>query len=190
MTQSKDKSKESLDRKKEYNRIYRENHREHYRELGKIYRKENKETIKLYYTENREEINAKKRKHYKEGGFKYCQDYHKEHREEETKKHKEWYEINRKEINKVHRIYRQTPKGMEDATKQNARHRSLGFIPFNERFDNSEAHHIDEFHVIHIPKDIHHSVSHSLSTGKNMDVINKIAFDFLKLEMKQFEEVL
>ena len=51
--------------------------------------------------------------------------------------------------------------------------------PYNLYFDGSEAHHVDERHVVYIPRKMHHSVRHSLKTGEGMNEINKLAFDYL-----------
>ena len=62
------------------------------------------------------------------------------------------------------------------------RERNLGFIPLNNPFENSEAHHIDRNYVIYIPKEVHRSVYHSIIKNINMDEINTIAFNYLSKE--------
>jgi len=57
-----------------------------------------------------------------------------------------------------------------------SRRRALGFIPLNQDFENSEAHHIDKEHVIYIPKSLHRSVWHSLSNLDTMERINTKVF--------------
>lgn len=52
-------------------------------------------------------------------------------------------------------------------------------IKLNERFDNSEFHHITKSTGIFIPKNLHKSIFHSMKTGKNMKKINKLAFNYL-----------
>lgn len=54
------------------------------------------------------------------------------------------------------------------------------YIPLNDPFPNCERHHIDEVHVIHIPKHIHHTHPHNRWTGEGMEEINKIAATYLK----------
>ncbi len=58
------------------------------------------------------------------------------------------------------------------------RRRNLGFIPLNDVFENSEAHHMDKEYVIYIPYNLHHSVSHNVYNGKNMDIINEKVIDW------------
>jgi len=57
--------------------------------------------------------------------------------------------------------------------------RNLGFVPLNSPFYGCEAHHINKDDVIYIPKAMHLSVRHNLETGKNMDVINALAGQYL-----------
>jgi len=76
------------------------------------------------------------------------------------------------------------------AKKQsNRRHRDLGFIPLNEYFEGSDAHHINKNEVIYIPKKYHRSICHCLETGKNMALINSIAWDYL-IESKIAEKII
>lgn len=48
----------------------------------------------------------------------------------------------------------------------------LGFEPINELFEGCEGHHIDENHIIFIPKELHRSIWHSLDKPETMDKIN------------------
>lgn len=83
----------------------------------------------------------------------------------------------------------ETKKKISDANKGrnwkgglkavSARRRKLGFIPINKEFENAHAHHIDEKHVIFIPKKIHKSIWHSLDKPETMEQINNKAYDWL-----------
>jgi hypothetical protein len=61
-------------------------------------------------------------------------------------------------------------------------------VYLNEKFHNSEGHHICDIIVIDIPKEIHKSISHSLinnkrgKMSKNMDDINLEAWIWLAKE--------
>ena len=55
---------------------------------------------------------------------------------------------------------------------------------YNSKFDNSDGHHIDESHVIYLPKKLHRSIPHNLRTWENMGAINAVAFSFLFQEHK------
>lgn len=68
----------------------------------------------------------------------------------------------------------------ERVNKENARRRRLlGFVPLNAYFVGSDAHHINESDVIHIPTRLHRQIRHNLRTGKNMVQINSLAIAWL-----------
>jgi hypothetical protein len=52
-------------------------------------------------------------------------------------------------------------------------------IKLNIKIKTFEAHHIMSGVVIYIPKYIHRSISHNMKTGKGMEEINKLAFNYL-----------
>ena len=56
--------------------------------------------------------------------------------------------------------------------------RNFSFIPLNDWFPGCERHHIDREFVIHIPKEMHRSIYHSVIKNINMDLINDLAIDF------------
>jgi hypothetical protein len=68
------------------------------------------------------------------------------------------------------------------ASKKARRERELGFVilwePIEE-IDNLDYHHIDRVHVIAIPHELHKSITHNVKTGKNMDKINSLAFEWV-----------
>ena len=63
--------------------------------------------------------------------------------------------------------------------KYKARRRSMGFVELNSKFLDSHAHHVDNEQVIYIPEKLHRSVSHNLKTGRGMQRINVLAFEYL-----------
>ena len=65
-------------------------------------------------------------------------------------------------------------------SRGNHKGRSFGFIPLNEPFEGSEAHHLDKRFTIYIPKEVHRSIYHCLGTYEGMNEINKYAIDFIK----------
>jgi len=69
--------------------------------------------------------------------------------------------------------------------RASAKRRSLGHSFINEPFEDSEGHHLDKDYVLHIPKDIHRSISHNLITGKNMDLINVKALKWIINYLKE-----
>ncbi|MCK4260671.1 MAG: hypothetical protein KAX49_16965 [Halanaerobiales bacterium] len=67
----------------------------------------------------------------------------------------------------------------KDIQRRSCKKRGLGFIPLNDWFEDSHAHHIDKERIIYIPAKLHNSVFHNLDTGKGMNYINDLAIDFL-----------
>jgi hypothetical protein len=63
--------------------------------------------------------------------------------------------------------------------KQNAKRRSLGFIPLNSSFNGCEGHHVDNEQVIYLPHKLHRSIYHRQSDGYGMAKINAVAYNFL-----------
>ena len=63
--------------------------------------------------------------------------------------------------------------------KGNHKRRGLGSNVLNEPFEGCEGHHINFNDIICIPREIHKSIWHNLSTGKNMGLINNLAYQFL-----------
>lgn len=111
------------------------------------------------------------KKHYK----KY-KSYHKQYNKIHHKKH---YREHKEEVKEYQKGYSQTPEGKTTMKKHSSKRRSLGFIELNDWFEESESHHIDKLHVIHIPEMMHKSVSHNVWTGQGMYEINVMAFDYL-----------
>lgn len=80
------------------------------------------------------------------------------------------------------RKYKQSNKGKETQKRIKSKRRSLGFVPINNFFLDSHAHHFDINYVIYIPRDLHKSVSHNLFTGRGMKEINDLAFQWLAVQ--------
>ena len=135
-----------------------------------------------------EECNSVVRKEYlKQWRFshlKHRKEYQKQWNKTHSKYKKEWNKAHpehKKQWNKVHPEYlKQWAKDNPDRfkairKKRNSKCRQLGFIPLNELFEGSEAHHIDKERVIYIPKKLHRSIYHNNFTGQGMDKINTLA---------------
>ena len=145
-------------------------------------------------TENSKE--AKKRWRGSEEGKAYMKEYQKEYGHTEKRKEyvkewrnseagKEWTKKWKESDNGRNylKIWRQTDKGKDSMKRDNSLRRQLGFIPINKPFDGSEAHHIDEEHVINIPVASHRSIWHNVRTGQGMQEINAIAFEYITEEV-------
>lgn len=120
-----------------------------------------------YYQKYKEKIKESS-KQYRQNNQEYYDEYN-----------RQYYSEHKEELLEYKKQYWQTDKGRETRKRHKAKHRQLGFIPLNESFKNSEAHHISENFVIYMPKELHRSIWHCLWTGKNMDAINKLAIEFI-----------
>ena len=109
---------------------------------------------------------------------------HPEKSKKDSKKYLKTYngKVTRKESKKT---WLQTDNGKSCTRKCNAHRRCLGSISINKPFDDSEFHHFSKEHGIHIPAEIHKSITHNIWTGKNMEAINKEAFEFLDYELRE-----
>jgi hypothetical protein len=66
--------------------------------------------------------------------------------------------------------------------KAKAKHRTLGCTALNQPFVGSQGHHVDQDRILYIPTDLHRSVSHNIWTGRNMDKINALAYQWAQLQ--------
>ena len=132
-------------------------------EYNKQYYKDNLEHIKQYCIDNKE--------HRKENSKQYCLD----HPEYEKQRHKQY----RKDHPEYKKQYYKTPTGKLSCQKSEAKRRELGFIPLNEPFVGSVAHHISQNFVIYMPKELHQNLYHNIWTWENMEQMNKLAIEFL-----------
>lgn len=122
--------------------------------------------------------------------------YYLEHAEQIKERARAW-RLAHPEINKeTQRYWKQTPNGKEKIReywktpkmkeyrrKHQFARKNFGFIPLNEPFKFSHAHHIDREHIIYIPTELHRSIGHSVLSGRNMEDINRIAFEFMQSQV-------
>ena len=174
--------------RKEYYKKWYETHRNEMLAHQKKYHETHKNEIlahkKQYYKEHRNERLAPMRQYYKEHRdeiLAYQKRYNETHRDEMLTYGRQWREQNKEKYKQQVKAWQKNHKKQwhEIRRKGNFKRRKLGFVCLNEPFENSEAHHICATFVIYIPKDMHRSISHNVWTGKNMDEINKLAFDYL-----------
>lgn len=153
-------------------RLHPEKLKDHY--------KRNKESVKRY--QQSEKGKASIRRHQQSDKFKEVM---KRHMQSEKGK-ATMKRANQSEKGKARmRKHRQSEKGKETNKRSAFKHRQLGFIPLNEPFNDSEFHHYDKEHGIHIPYEIHHSIFHNVWTSEGMEAINKEAFEFLEYELRE-----
>lgn len=136
--------------------------------------------VAKYQEGNREYVSERKKKHYirnRESILKRMKGY-REDNQEAIKKRKKAYASseNGKATHKIRmKKYNQTEKGRHAKGTHLAKRKGLKYIPLNKPFNDSAGHHLDERHVLYIPKELHQSVYHNIWTGEGMDDINKKA---------------
>ena len=133
---------------------------------SRLHPEKKKECSKKWNREHPEIIKEARRKWQREHPEK-VKEYNKKLRLENPEYGKTWW---------------QSDKGKETARRRSAERRNLCSIELNKPFPNSEGHHIDETYIIHIPKELHHSIFHVLKTGQGMEDINEIAFRYIDEE--------
>ena len=153
-------------------RDWRKAHPEQVKATGKRYRdthlEQKRATEKDWRATHTEQLKAKSKAWYNE------------HREKAKADLKVWLKTDKGEASQKKSVakFRKTDSGIASSKKRNAKRRMLEFIPLNERFEGSEAHHIDKEFIIYVPKEMHRSVWHNIHTGKGMEQINDMAIDF------------
>jgi hypothetical protein len=123
--------------------------------------------------------------------------HHVTHREEDNERCRVWGLINVDKVREYHKCRQLMGLGESNVRakewtlthpeghrkiqgRMKAKRRSLGFVPLNSPFPNSEAHHLDGEHVAYIPQGLHKSVPHNIWTGHNMEQINVLALAWLE----------
>jgi hypothetical protein len=109
------------------------------------------------------------------------------------KSYTQYREKNKDEINKYRRgrynkykvaktewINKNKQRWLTPKRNNNWKRRGLGFFQLNSWFIGSVGHHINQDMIIFIPEKLHKSISHNLETGRNMGIINELAFKFLE----------
>jgi hypothetical protein len=155
----KDRQRNKRPKRKAYQKWYRKNHKDKQKEYEKT--REKKPERKAYKKTLQQ---TPKLKAYRKA-YQKTQKY-KTYRKEYMKTYAKPYMKN----------YRQTLNGKKIIKTSEAKRRSLGFIPLNEPFDDSVAHHINKTFVVYIPKELHVSIPHNIHTGKGMNEINYKVF--------------
>lgn len=137
-----------------------------------------------------------KDKHSKDGLTYRCREcnradgkaYHEANLEKEKVRSKFYYDNNTEACLARNRAWMRTPAGKEAQQRHDSKRRTYGYDPLNEPFEDSHYHHLqtDEARAIgiYIPKELHDSVSHSSTTWKGMDEMNKLAILYLWKDVK------
>jgi len=105
--------------------------------------------------------------------------YRETHRNKMLVYYKQWYEQNKDKHKQQAKAWRKNHREQYHELKRKSKfkRRSLGFVCLNKPFEGSEAHHICATFIIYIPREMHRSIYHNVWTGKNMDKINKLAWE-------------
>lgn len=83
---------------------------------------------------------------------------------------------------KAKRDAKRHEKNPEKKKKSDAKRRFMSWNPLNSPFPDCESHHINLTDVIYIPRTMHDSVSHNIWTGRGMEKINALAYQWLAKE--------
>lgn len=127
---------------------------------------------------------------------RHLSENHRNHQTEETKQKisennakfwldKPFSEEHKQHLSENHADFRgeKSPrwKGGEEAWKKRMqeKRRGFGFIPLNDKFQDSDAHHLDKDFVLYLPRELHQSVRHNIFTGEGMEEINNLACEYV-----------
>jgi len=135
------------------------------------------------------------RREHRDKNPQYRRTYYRKHKTQHRAGGMRWKKANPEKQKAIYKIYRETPKGIEN-NRKHARERKRSIrtdLVLNEWFPNSHLHHILNGIVLFIPSKIHNSVSHDLLRHKNMFDINTKAISwwlehFHPLESQQVEQ--
>jgi hypothetical protein len=133
---------------------HRQAHRAQYCEMRKKYYHNNPEYFRKWTKDHKEQLKEYSKNHYQT------------HRKQRIKQTKKWQKEHPKEWAKI------------QATNK-AKRRKLGHNYLNEWFEGADGHHIDFECVVWIPHELHESIRHCVWTGRNMELINDKAFEWL-----------
>ena len=79
---------------------------------------------------------------------------------------------------------------LQQKRHNNKRKRNLGFDIIWEPEIITESmnyHHIDNKCVVCIPNWLNNFISHNINTGKNMDIINNLAFEYIEIQNRRLD---
>jgi len=115
---------------------------------------------------------------YENGSFKCKGTIQIRDNNEYYQKNKEYYEeyrLNNKEyMREYQNKYKKTSNGREAKMKGSSKQRGLGYMPLNEWKEGDCQHHINDEHVVFIPKEIHEKYS-----GTSLENHRKLIMDWL-----------
>lgn len=142
---------------------YYQSHKDYFKAYGKRYREEHKDELKIKYKQSNSS-----RKEYR----------------------KQYYITNRdKIIQSVKRCQKNNPSIL---LKQSSYKRGLGYLPLNNYFKGSHAHHLlledNIWFCVHIPAFLHSFFRHRSDSFKGMLTINAVALSYWLIDYQFFKD--
>jgi hypothetical protein len=99
---------------------------------------------------------------------------------EQTRKHLQEPKVKQHYRTKNKKWRKKNPERYRELmARHNEKRSKWGHYPLNEYFDGADEHHIDFECVVWIPHELHESIRHCVWTGRNMELINDKAFEWL-----------
>jgi hypothetical protein len=158
-------------------------------DYNKQYYSEHKEKFAYsseYYLEHKIRILTKQKRYnqfHLEQHNEAQKKYYLAHPEEALQSVKQWANNNPEKIKEIRKNWiRNNPekvKAMKVRTR--SKRRTLDYIPLNSSHEGYDFHHIDKTYGLYIPTEVHKSISHNVFTGKGMDIINALAWNYLEI---------
>lgn len=169
------------------------------KEYNKKYRKSDAgiESSKRSEEKRKGKVNSERAKAWRNKNPEKAKEYRKLYRENNKEKIKtiveNYYSVEKnieKRRKRVREYYKTTNGKNRILNNNDKRNRNLERVNLNEYFPNSHGHHINNKHVIYIPKELNQNIKHNVKTGYNMEQINTIAFFFLLMNnIKELSEL-
>jgi len=178
----------TIEERKEYNKQWREQHKNEILTYGKQWREQHRNEMlaynKQWYQKHKDEMLARGKqwretnkdkilaymRQYREKNQDYFKQYREQNKDKGIQQAKAWKENHIERFREINRRH------------NSKRERNLGFIPLNKPFEGCEAHHINQNYVIYIPRELHQRIYHDLIRGTNMLIINALAVEYLQVE--------
>lgn len=166
--------------RKAYDKVYRKKWAKEHQEQRKAYRikwksehpEQMKASRKKWKIEHPEAVKASNKKCGKK--------YRIEHKKQTKKRDKNYRKTHREQRAIILSNWLKTENGKIYLKERDAKKRQRGFVPLNKYFEGARGHHINRNYAIYVPKELHESVPHNLTTNWNMKKINNLSFVYLK----------
>jgi hypothetical protein len=178
-------------------KIWQNNNPEKFKESQKKWVKNNSDKLREYsreWVKNNPEKHNESVKKYRKTNPDKCKEASKKWQNNNLDKYKElqkkWRDNNPDKIreSKKNWIKNNPDKHRVSSKKHQDKRRNLESELINKWFVGSEGHHIDKENVIYVPKELHRSVFHNNFTGRNMNIINNLVFEWIEQNQPELIE--